>query len=221
MSSGFIFILFISRLRKQFCLQCIFWTKAHLGNGPTDPYQLFLPHPVLHVCAQLLSCVQLCVTLWTASCQALLSMGFSRQEWNKLPFPPPGDLPDPGIEPTSPVSPALAGFFTTSYPGKDIHPISLHFQSIPNCSYSSGHQSNAQIQQNRSKMCENNCPIIHKKLHGWRYNWMTMVFRQKVPIYTRHNPLSNWCSTHILSLCTPSPTQRRILAESGPVFLNS
>ena len=43
-------------------------------------------------------------------------MGFSRQEyWSGLPFPPPGDLPDPGIEPTSLMSPALAGrFFTTS-----------------------------------------------------------------------------------------------------------
>ena len=43
-------------------------------------------------------------------------MGFSRQEyWSGLPFPPPGHLPDPGIEPTSPNSPALAGsFFTTS-----------------------------------------------------------------------------------------------------------
>ena len=46
-------------------------------------------------------------------------MGFSRQEWNKLPFPPPGDLLDPGIEVTSPASPALAGgFFTTEPPGK-------------------------------------------------------------------------------------------------------
>ena len=43
-------------------------------------------------------------------------MGFSRQEyWSGLPFPSPGDLPDPGIEPTSLLSPALAGgFFTTS-----------------------------------------------------------------------------------------------------------
>ena len=43
-------------------------------------------------------------------------MGFSRQEyWNGLPFPTPGDLPDPGIEPATLVSPALAGkFFTTS-----------------------------------------------------------------------------------------------------------
>ena len=43
----------------------------------------------------------------TVACQAHLSMGFSRQEyWNELPFPPPGDLPDPGIKPMSPVAPA-------------------------------------------------------------------------------------------------------------------
>ena len=49
-------------------------------------------------------------------------MGFSRQEyWSGWPFPPPGDLPDPGIEPTSHVSPALAGgFFTTVPPGKPV-----------------------------------------------------------------------------------------------------
>ena len=42
-------------------------------------------------------------------------MGFSRQEyWNGLPFPPPGDLPDPGTEPTSLMSPALAGRFSTT-----------------------------------------------------------------------------------------------------------
>ena len=57
-------------------------------------------------------------------------MGFSGQEyyWSGLPFPPPGDLPDPGIEPVSPMLPALAGgFFTTEPPGKPfsagyIHP---------------------------------------------------------------------------------------------------
>ena len=50
----------------------------------------------------------------------LLSMGFSSQEyWSGLPFPPPRDLPDPGIEPVSLMSPALAGrFFTTAPPGK-------------------------------------------------------------------------------------------------------
>ena len=62
--------------------------------------------------------LQLCplfVILWTIACQASLSMGFSRQEyWNGLPFPPPGDFPNRGIKPTSPVAPAVAGkFFTT------------------------------------------------------------------------------------------------------------
>ena len=62
------------------------------------------------------SCLTL-VTPWTVARQAPLSMGFSRQEyWSGLPFPSPGDLPDPGIKPTSP---ALAGgFFFVEPPGK-------------------------------------------------------------------------------------------------------
>ena len=62
------------------------------------------------------SSVQLCATLWTVAWQAPLSMGFSREEyWSGLPCPPPGDLPNPGIEPSVFTSPALAGrFFTTS-----------------------------------------------------------------------------------------------------------
>ena len=65
---------------------------------------------------------QLCpalVTPWTVACQVPLPMGFPRQEyWSGLPFPSPGDLPDPGIKPSSPVSPASAGrFFTTEPPG--------------------------------------------------------------------------------------------------------
>ena len=52
---------------------------------------------------QLLSHDQLFVTPWTVARQAPLSMGFSRQEyWSGLPFPSPGDLPDPGIKPASP-----------------------------------------------------------------------------------------------------------------------
>ena len=53
---------------------------------------------------------------WTVAHEAPLSTGFSRQEYySGLSFPSPGDLPDPGIEPTSLVSPALAGeFFITS-----------------------------------------------------------------------------------------------------------
>ena len=66
------------------------------------------------------SCVQLFATLWTVACQAPLSVGFCRQEYGRgLPCPPPGDLPNPGIEIVSPMSPALAGgFFTTRAPGK-------------------------------------------------------------------------------------------------------
>ena len=58
--------------------------------------------------------------LWIVVRQAPLSMGLPRQKcWSGLPFPPPGDLPEPGIEPTSFVSPVLADkFFTTEQPGK-------------------------------------------------------------------------------------------------------
>ena len=63
---------------------------------------------------------QLRLTLFDSldSHQAPLLMGFPRQQfWSGLPFPTPGDLPDPGIEPTSLMSPALVGgFFTTSIP---------------------------------------------------------------------------------------------------------
>ena len=91
--------------------------------------------------------VQLFATLWTKAYQAPLSIGFSRQEqWSGLPCPPPGEeLPDPGIEPMSLTSPALAGrFFTTSATWEVLrqqclHQISLQanhrIQSIP---YSSG-----------------------------------------------------------------------------------
>ena len=59
--------------------------------------------------AQPLSRVRLVATQWTVACQAPLSVGFSRREyWGGLPLPSPVDLPNPGIEPTSP---ALAGGF--------------------------------------------------------------------------------------------------------------
>ena len=75
---------------------------------------------ILCVCVSILSCVLLFVTLWTAAHQALLSMGFPRQEyWSRLPFPSCGDLPHPGIELASPASLAVAGgFFARAPPGK-------------------------------------------------------------------------------------------------------
>ena len=67
--------------------------------------------------AQSLSGVWLSATRWTVACQAPLSMGFPRQEyWDGLPFASPGNLPNPGIKPTSLVSPALAGGFFATVP---------------------------------------------------------------------------------------------------------
>jgi len=69
-------------------------------------------------CVYLLSCfsrVQLFVTPWTVTCQAPLSMRSSSQEnWSWLPCSPPGHLPNPGIEPASLTSPAVAGSFHTT-----------------------------------------------------------------------------------------------------------
>ena len=78
-------------------------------------------HFVRHVLSRF-SHVQLLVTLWIVTCQALLTMEFSRQEyWSGLPFLPPGDLPDSGVEPESLTSLALAGgFFTTRPPRKSL-----------------------------------------------------------------------------------------------------
>ena len=77
----------------------------HIGNAVCSYYGL-----------SRFSHVQLCETLWTAAGQPPPSMGFSRQEyWSGLLCPPPGDLPDSGMEPASLSSPALAGgFFTIS-----------------------------------------------------------------------------------------------------------
>ena len=62
------------------------------------------------------SCVQLFATLWTVACHAPLSMGFPTEKyWSGLPCPPPGDLPNLGIEPVSLMFSASAGrFFITS-----------------------------------------------------------------------------------------------------------
>ena len=102
------------------------------GPGPPEPRFLSTPKglKILHVLnhstvgvtggvcvCELSHCrrVRLLVTPRTAAYQAPLSMGFSRQkQWSGLPCPFPGDLPDPGIKPTSLFSPALAGRFCTT-----------------------------------------------------------------------------------------------------------
>ena len=72
---------------------------------------LLIRHTFVH--AEWLSRVRLSATPWTVAQQAPLSVGFSRQGyWSELPCPPPGDLPNPGFEPTSPT--LAGGFFTAS-----------------------------------------------------------------------------------------------------------
>ena len=77
---------------------------------------------ILVSCVCVISCFWLFATPWTVAHQPPLSMEFSRQEyWCGLPFPPPGDLPNPGTEPTSLASPAVeGGFFTTAPLGKPL-----------------------------------------------------------------------------------------------------
>ena len=74
---------------------------------------------IMKVKVKSLSHVRLFVTPWTVAYQAPLSMGFSRQKyWSVLPFPSPGDLPDPGIKPRFPALEADA--LTSEPPGKPI-----------------------------------------------------------------------------------------------------
>ena len=69
------------------------------------------------------SCLTLC-NPWTIAHQAPLSMGFSRQEyWSGLPRPPPGDLPNPDIEPESLTCPALAGSLPLAPSGRDTYSV--------------------------------------------------------------------------------------------------
>ena len=73
-----------------------------------------------HACV--LSHVRLFATPWTVALQAPLSMGFSRQEyWSRLPFPSPGYLPELGIVPMSPVSPALQADSLPSEPSGNVN----------------------------------------------------------------------------------------------------
>ena len=73
---------------------------------------------MLHCCSVAVGRVQPFATPWTVARHSPPSMGFPRQEhWSGLPFPSPGDLPDPVVEPGSPTS--AGGFFTTEPPGRN------------------------------------------------------------------------------------------------------
>ena len=95
------------------------WIFCHLPIIPTVPVPFYVCGCV---CVCTLSCAWLFTTPWTVARQAPLSMGFSRQEnWSGLPFPPPGDLPSPGIEPVfSFISHADGDSLPLATPGKTV-----------------------------------------------------------------------------------------------------
>ena len=142
-------------------------------------------------------------SLWpygTVALQALLSMGFSRQEyWSGLSFPPPGDLPNPGIKPASLMSPALAGrFLPLTPPGK---PIPFHpFYSTESYSVLCGDLSGKEIQKKRIYGCiwasqvalvvknpPANCQHRRHKRRGFD-PWVG-----KIPWRRARNPLQDSC----------------------------
>ena len=81
------------------------WKKRKI---PPNPRSYLESNIEILIC--LLSCIQLFSTLWTVACQAPLSMGFPRKEYSGgLPFPFPGEFPEPGIKPVSLRFPKVAG----------------------------------------------------------------------------------------------------------------
>ena len=97
---------FLGFMRKcQGCRCSSHWLKT-FGNKGEEKQVVDLRRHCFKIFLSLSLVAKTCLTLatpWTVACQAPLSMGFSRREyWSGLPFPSPGDLPDPGIEPWSP-----------------------------------------------------------------------------------------------------------------------
>ena len=103
-------LLLVQVLWEELAISPLYFGQVEEGN--TAP-----PISWKWVKVKSLSCVRLFETLWTVAYQASPSMGFSRQEyWSGLPFPSPGDLPNPGIEPWSPA--LQADPLTSKPPGK-------------------------------------------------------------------------------------------------------
>ena len=136
--------------------------------------------------AKLLQLCMTVVTLWTIACQASLSMGFSRQEyWSGLPCPPPGDLHDPEIKPTSVMSPALVGEFFTTSATTHTHKDSAG-QNEPHLKYTkysgagaSHFLSITRVQAMRIQRRLINMTCLHHLLHpGTHYRWPTHPKRE-------------------------------------------
>ena len=134
------------------------------------------------MCVCVLSHVWLSVAPWTIALQAPPSMGFPRQEyWSGLPFPPPGDLPDTGIEPRSLVSLALAGGSLSPEPSWNRFYIICHnLKKYPNQIKSASERmlSEAQVADNWPTFRVRSTLNIHGK--DWCWSWSS-------------NTLATWC----------------------------
>ena len=114
---------------------CQIQTQLNKAGKTTRPFRYDLNQLTNdYTCVSLLSCVRLFVTPWTVVYEAPPSMGFSRQEyWSGLPFPSPGDLPDPGIKPQSPA--LQADTLPSKPPGKCSLGISNCLEEISSLSH--------------------------------------------------------------------------------------
>ena len=147
----------------------VYWQKqglVELVRGAVDALGLWRDCNFFYVtgCVCVLSYfsrVWLFVT--PVACQAPLSMGFSRQEyWSGLPCPPPGDLPDPGIEPMSLMSPALAGGFFQANAG-------LPCYLKPGYSF----KRVSRVQKNKNKKAGVSIWSRKNRASGERLSWLT------------------------------------------------
>ena len=144
-----------------------------------------------------LSHVQLFVTPWTITHVTPLSMGFSRQEyWSGMPRPPPGDCPNPGMEPMSLMSPALAGrFFTASATWEA--PSAVQCRQINKYYYRC---------QKKKKKKEKNvyCGFVCKRANDWKQLKGEELQKYRAPI--SRNPYARVCArsfSHV-GLCDPT-----------------
>ena len=102
-------------LNSEIRLEVNKWLLSKPDKSEFFIFAHIFPSPAIACLPSYVSCIRLCVTLWTVAHQIPLSMGFSKQKyWSELPCPPPGDLLDPGIKPASLRSSALAGRFLTT-----------------------------------------------------------------------------------------------------------
>ena len=115
-----------------------------------------------------LSCVWLFVTPWTVAHEFPLSMGFSRQEyWSGLPCPPPGNLPDPGIEPKSPA--LRTDSLPSEPPGKPSFFLKVMIISFPSFFYDLGYKNRCAWSNFSSQVCSHTLGRTRegKWVRGW------------------------------------------------------